>query len=247
MKKIVVIPCRHDSTRLPRKGLLDINGKPMIWWVYQQCKKAHEISDVILAIDHEETKNVCEQHNLKYIMTSKDCPSHILRIYEVSIVVNADLYVEVCGDEPMIEPHAIDEIASQKFDPDDSIFFQAYSDLINPIDAYDFTTNKFVTDAEGNVLYFSRSPIPYPKGSRDFILKKGIGIHAFTKKALKFVYDHPTIGPLESIEQIDELRFLEYGHKVRAIKVSSQSKSVDTLKDLQYVRKIINDECQCKY
>ena len=240
MKKIVVIPSRYDSTRLPGKGLLDINGKPMIWWVYQQCKKAHEIDDVILAIDHEATKLACEQHNLKYIMTSSECPSHVLRIYEVSTQIEADLYVEVCGDEPMIESTAIDEVASQQFNPNDSLFFQAYTDLVNPIDAYDFTTNKFVTDINGNVLYFSRSPIPYPKGSREFTLKKGVGIHAFTKKALKFIYDHPVIGPLESIEQIDELRFLEYGHKVKAVKVNSKSKSVDTFKDLQYVRKIMS-------
>ena len=240
MKKIVVIPSRYDSTRLPGKGLLDINGKPMIWWVYQQCKKAHEIDDVILAIDHEATKLVCEQHNLKYVMTSSECPSHVLRIYEVSTFIEADLYVEVCGDEPMIESTAIDEVASQQFNPNDSLFFQAYTDLVNPLDAYDFTTNKFVTDINGNVLYFSRSPIPYPKGSREFTLKKGVGIHAFTKKALKFIYDHPVIGPLESIEQIDELRFLEYGHKVKAVKVNSKSKSVDTFKDLQYVRKIMS-------
>lgn len=240
MKKIVVIPSRYDSTRLPGKGLLDINGKPMIWWVYQQCKKAHEIDDVILAIDHEATKLACEQHNLKYVMTSSECPSHVLRIYEVSTQIEADLYVEVCGDEPMIESTAIDEVASQQFNPNDSLFFQAYTDLVNPIDAYDFTTNKFVTDINGNVLYFSRSPIPYPKGSREFTLKKGVGIHAFTKKALKFIYDHPVIGPLESIEQIDELRFLEYGHKVKAVKVNSKSKSVDTFKDLQYVRKIMS-------
>lgn len=240
MKKIVVIPSRYDSSRLPRKGLLDINGKPMIWWVYQQCKKAQKIDDVILAIDHEETKDVCKKYNLKFVMTSKECPSHILRIYEVSTMIDADLYIEVCGDEPMIEPQAINEMASQNFDPNDSIFFQAYADLTNPIDAYDFTTNKFVTDIDSNVLYFSRSPIPYPKGSRDFILKKGIGIHAFTKKALKFIYDHSIIGPLESIEQIDELRFLEYGHKIKAVKVNSMSKSVDTFKDLQYVRKMLS-------
>ena len=112
MKKIVVIPSRYDSTRLPGKGLLDINGKPMIWWVYQKCKKAHEIDDVILAIDHEAAKLACEQHNLKYVMTSSECPSHVLRIYEVSTHIEADLYVEVCGDEPMIESTAIDEVAS---------------------------------------------------------------------------------------------------------------------------------------
>ncbi len=235
----IIIPSRYNSSRLPGKGILDINGKPMIWWVYQQCLKCKAIDNIYVAIDHDKSKEVCEIYNIPYIMTSENCPSHILRIWEASEKIKSDLYIEVCGDEPMIEPEAIDKIALQKFDKNESVVFQAYTDLTNPIDVYDFTTNKFVTDINDNVLYFSRSPIPYPKGSRDFKLKKGIGIHAFTKSALNFIHDNNTIGPLEKIEEIDELRFIEYGHKIKAVKVQSNSKSVDTLKDLTYIRSII--------
>ena len=238
-KTVAIIPSRYASSRLPGKGLADINGKPMIWWVYNQCLKSKRLDDVVAAIDDERLEEACVKHGIKYLMTSKECGSHIQRIWEASETVYADVYVEVCGDEPMIEPGAIDAVCAVELDADDFCFIQAYTDLTNPVDAYDFTTNKMVTDLAGNVLYFSRSPIPYPKGNRDFTLKKGVGIHAFTKKSLDFLIEHPEPGPLERIEEIDELRYIEYGHRVRAVRVQSSSVSVDTPKDLEFVRKAL--------
>lgn len=240
---VAVIPSRYASSRLPGKGIADINGKPMIWWVYQQCIKCRCLDDIVVAIDDERTKDVCKAHGIKYLMTSKDCNSHILRIWEVSEETDADIYIEVCGDEPMIEPGAIEDVvkAAEEFNAKDYGVVQSYTDLTDPVSAYDCTINKMVTDMKGDVIYFSRSPIPYPKGKRDFVLKKGVGIHAFTKRSLDFLHDHPVRGPLERIEEIDELRYIEYGHRVKAVHVESSSISVDTPKDLEYVRKVLSN------
>ena len=242
-KIVAIIPSRYASSRLPGKGLADINGKPMLWWVYQQCLKCDCLADVVAAIDDERTEAACIEHGIKYLMTSKDCHGYIQRIWEASEAIDADFYVAVCGDEPMIEPAAIATVCrATETDHNGFGFMKGFTDLTNPINAYDFASIKLVTDLNGDVLILTRSPIPYPKGSRDFVLKKSVGVNAFTKRSLDFLHDHPTAGPLERIEEIDELRFIEYGHRVKSVKVESCSISVDTPKDLAYVRKILSHD-----
>ncbi len=238
MKIIGVIPSRYASTRFPGKGIADICGKPMIWWVYNQVKKVPEISEAYVATDDQRIVDICNQEGIPSVMTSDSCPTHLERLYEVSTKIDADFYINVNGDEPLIESSAIEALIPTDIDPNTSYFANGMMTLHDPIDAYDSSKIKIVTDMFGYGLYMARSPVPYPKGRSDFFLKKFVGIQCFTKKALQFVIDTPR-GYLESIEDIDEFRFLENGHKVKFIMTNATTLSVDTQKDLNKVRKII--------
>ena len=172
-------------------------------------------------------------------MTSDSCPTHLERLYEVSTKIDADFYICVNGDEPLMESKCVEDlIPKDAIDPNSSYFANGMMVLTDPIDAYDSSKIKIATDMMGFGMYMARSPIPFPKGRSDFQLKKFVGVQCFTKKALQFVNDTPR-GYLESIEDIDEFRFLENGHKVKFVLTEATTLSVDTKKDLEKVRMII--------
>lgn len=238
MKIIGVIPARYRSSRFPGKPLADICGKPMVWWVYRSLKKATGINEAYVATDDTRIVEACERENIPSILTSEDCPTHLERIYEVSTKVEADFYINVNGDEPLIESAAIEAMLPNGVSSDESYFANAMMVLHDPIDAFDTSKIKIATDMAGYGLYMARSPIPFPKGRSNYSLKKFVGIQCFTKKALYFAA-HTTRGYLESIEDIDEFRFLENGHKIKFVTVEATTLSVDTQKDLEKVRMII--------
>ena len=241
MKVIGVIPSRYASTRFPAKGLADICGKPMIWWVYRSLKATKGIEEAYVATDDQRIIDVCVQLGIPAVMTSDSCPTHLERLYEVSTKIDADFYINVNGDEPLIESSAIEAmIPGDDVNPNESYFANGMMILRDPIDAYDSSKIKIATDMAGYGLYMARSPIPFPKGRSDFQLKKFVGIQCFTKKALQFVADTPR-GYLESIEDIDEFRFLENGHKIKFILTEATTLSVDTKKDLEKVRMIMQE------
>ncbi len=238
MKIIGVIPARYQSSRFPGKPLADICGKPMIWWVYRSLCQTKGIEEAYVATDDARIAKVCESEGIPSIMTSAACPTHLERLYEVSEKINADFYINVNGDEPLIESSAIEKMIPQDVDSNESYFANGMMILRDPIDAYDTSKIKIATDMKGYGLYMGRSPIPFPKGRGDFALKKFVGIQCFTKRALHFAANTPR-GYLESIEDIDEFRFLENGHRVKFILVEATTLSVDTQKDLERVRTII--------
>lgn len=241
MKIIGVIPSRYASTRFPGKGLADICGRPMLWWVYQSMKNAKGIDEAYVATDNEIIGKACEQWNIPWVMTSDTCPTHLERLYEVSTKIDADFYINVNGDEPLMESSCIEDLIPVNVDPDDSYVANGMMNLIDPIDAYDSSKIKIATDMMGYGLYMARSPIPFPKGRSDFKLKKFVGVQCFSKKALEFVNKTPR-GYLESIEDIDEFRFLENGHKIKFVLTEATTVSVDTPKDLEKVRMIIAEK-----
>lgn len=238
MKVIGVIPSRYASTRFPGKGISDICGRPMIWWVYRGLKAAKGIDEAYVATDSDIITKVCDKWNIPWVMTSDNCPTHLERLYEVSTKINADFYINVNGDEPLIESKCIEDLIPVDVDPNESYFANGLMNLKDPIDAFDSSKIKIATDMMGYGLYMARSPIPYPKARSDFKLKKFVGVQCFTKKALEFVNKTPR-GYLESIEDIDEFRFLENGHKIKFILTEATTLSVDTQKDLEKVRLII--------
>ncbi len=244
MKIVGVIPARYKSGRFPGKPIADICGKPMVWWVYQKLQAVEEIEEVYVATDSEIIKEVCEEEGLKVIMTSEDCPTHLERLYEVSTKVDADFYINVNGDEPLIDSKCIKDLLPKGVDPDSSYAANGMMILRDPIDAIDSSKIKIAVDTLGFGMYMARSPIPFPKGNSEYELKKFVGVQCFTKKALKFAGETPR-GYLESIEDIDEFRFLENGHKIKFILTEANTLSVDTRKDLDKVRGIIAKQC-CK-
>lgn len=240
MKIIGVIPARYSSTRFPGKPLADICGKPMLWWVYQQVRKIEAFDQVICAIDDERIQKICEKFNMEYVMTKNNHPEHISRIHEVSEKIKADYYMCINGDEPLISQECIlpiipSEVKSEPY------FGGAMRILSDPAETMDFAKIKLVVSEQtGKCLYMSRTPVPYPRGTLLFKYNKYVGVECFNKAALDFFVKTP-MNDLEKIEDIDHLRFLANGIDLHFHYVESESISVDTPKDLEKVKKIIEE------
>ena len=239
MKIIGVIPARYGSTRFPGKPLADICGKPMIWWVYQQAIQVKEFFKIVVATDDERIVEVCNKYSIETVMTSTETPNHIHRIWEVSEIIDADYYVSINGDEPLINPDNI-RIALANEIHEEPYFQSVYKEITDPAELIDISNVKIVLGTKKQCLYQSRLPVPSTKGSILFKYKKAIGIECFNKKALDAFVSLP-MGILEKIEDIDHLRFLENGIPIIYEKIDSVSISVDTKNDLEKVRKIITE------
>lgn len=237
MKIIGVIPARYQSSRFPGKPLADICGKPMLWWVYQQVSKVECFDEVVCAIDDPRIEEICIKYNMKYVLTKSDHPEHISRIHEVATKIQADYYMCINGDEPLISKECILPVV-----PKETVtapyFGGAMRILTDPAETIDFAKIKVVVSDTGRCLYMSRTPVPYPRGTLLFQYKKYVGVECFNKAALDFFVNTP-MGSLERIEDIDHLRFLENDIDLHFNYVESDSISVDTPKDLEKVRKMI--------
>ncbi len=241
MRVVAVIPARYRSSRLQGKPLADICGRPMIWWVYSRVKKACGIDAVYVATDSEKIRETCADYKIACLLTSDKHPTSTQRLYEVAQKIPADVYICVNGDEPLIDPKTVEQIIPSPDKP----FFAAnlMTKIDSPVQAMDDTNIKVVTDTDGNALFMSRSPIPHPKSSIHFDYYKHLGVLAYSKAALQFFAETPK-GQVESIEDINELRFIEHGKKLKMIPVQAQTLSVDTPKDLDYVRRVIKEKLE---
>lgn len=243
MKVICVIPARYASTRMPGKMLADICGNPMIWWVFQNVKKVKSFDEVYIATDDNRIRKVCEDFGANVIMTSSSCSCLIDRLYEVSKTVNGDYYVSINGDEPILESEIMDKVLPDYVDNRNPVVRGLAREFTNPAEVIDPGNMKMAIGRGGYCLYRSRSPIPYPQTTTSFTYKKYVGVELFNKPALNFyVNTEPT--ELEQIEDIGALRFLEYGIPIYYKIVKSNSLSVDTPKDLEYIRKVIREKIE---
>lgn len=239
MKKIGVIPARYQSSRLPGKPLVDICGKPMIWWVYNRAIKAEGLNDLVVATDDERIVAVCNEYDLKCVMTDKNHRTGVDRLSEVSHKLEADYYILIQGDEPLIEIENIEEMCRRvESDNEPDCVYTFKTPIHNPIDVVNNTIIKTVTDLNNRILFSSRSPIPYPKNCIDFDYYKTVGIYAYPRNVIKN-YRQLTCGPIEAAEDHDIIRMLENGITIKAFSIETDTISVDTEKDLQRVRKII--------
>lgn len=239
MKIVCIIPARYQSSRFPGKPLVDICGKPMIQRVYEQVTKVKEFSEVYVATDDERIRQVCEEKNIKVLMTRNNHPVHVCRLQEVSEKINADYYVCVCGDEPLIDPETIKAILPQ---PNEKKYYvrSLMRDFSDPAEVIDPGNIKVTTTEEGDCIGLSRSPIPFPYKTVLFKYQKVVGVECFTKEALDFFAVTPK-GPIEKIEDIALLRYLEHGKPINYKKVSTVALSVDTPRDLEKVICIIKE------
>lgn len=241
MKIIGVIPARYKSSRFPGKPLADICGKPMIWWVYQQAKKVKEFSEVYVATESEIIKEACEKLNINVVMTADTHPTGSDRVGEVARKIPADLYVNIQGDEPMIEPETISKAILPFFENSDLQVSNLMTAIKDPVDVVNFTIPKVIAARDGRGVYLTRSPAPYPKGSIDYKYYKQVCVYGFTPQALDF-YCNSERGKTEKIEDIEILRFIEAGWKVQYIEVDSETVAVDTVKDLEKVNRIMKEK-----
>jgi len=238
MSIVGIIPARYASSRFPGKPLADICGKPMIWWVYQHVSKVKRISKVYIATDDERIAKVCMSYHMNYVMTSPNHQNHILRVAEVAERIDAKYYICVNGDEPLMKEENIDKVI-----PENEVEERVYvgylmRNLFDPAETIDTSNIKLAVKENGEIIYMSRMPIPYPKGTLNVTYKKLIGVECFNKKALDFFRD-TEIGFLEKVEDIDPLRFIENGYGIYANLIDSDSLAVDTKNDLEKVRNIM--------
>lgn len=243
MKVIGVIPARYGSSRFPGKPLQDICGKPMLWWVYQQASKVSELEEIYVATDDERVEALCRTYDMNCVMTGEHA-THIARVHELSTKVEADFYVNINGDEPLIEPETIRAIIPTEASEEPKVF-GLMKILRDPVELIDPTNIKVATNKDGVALYISRAPIPHPYKTILFEYKKAIGVECWNKAALElFVNSEP--GVMETIEDLVALRFFENGCPMHYTLVESNSLSVDTPKDLEKVRllmqKIIDEQ-----
>ena len=238
MKIIGVIPARYDSSRFPGKPLADICGKPMLWWVYQQTNKVTEFDAVYVATDNDKIQRACRMYHIPCIMTQNDHPTHVHRIHEVSEKIVSNYYVVVCGDEPLIDPQVIKK-ALPEHDNHKEIYIGGLCRYFtDPAEVIDPANIKVVTNNEDDCILLSRAPIPFPYKTVLFKYKKVVGVECYNKAALDYFVSKEK-GFLESIEDVTLQRFLENKHHIKYQLVDSDSLSVDTPKDLEKVRSII--------
>jgi 3-deoxy-manno-octulosonate cytidylyltransferase (CMP-KDO synthetase) len=210
----------------------------MIWWVYQQVKKVKELSNIIVATDDERIAEVCHDHSMNVIMTSKDGSCLIDRLYEVSRIIESDYYVSINGDEPLIESVIIPSVFPSEIIRNKPVARGLMREFTDPVEVIDPANLKLVCASDGRLIYVSRSPVPYPQKTINFKFKKYVGVECYNKDALKFYYKAQP-GEIEKIEDLGHLRFLEHGIPVYFSLVKSNSLSVDTQKDLEKVRYIM--------
>ena len=241
MKVVGIIPARYGSTRLPGKPLKDILGYPMIWWVYKRVCSVKKLDEVYVATDDERIKGVCEQFNIPVVMTANTHKTAAHRLQEVSESVVADFYLQLNGDEPLINTDAIEAAIPDEVPDDREFGTNIITEMTEPAQVMDANI-KMVFDNEMNALYMSRTPIPYPFKAIDYKYYKHVGIIGYNKKMLDF-YKNSKPGRFEIIEGIDTLRFLDYGKQLKLFLVPEcHSLSVDTDKDLEMVIKMIKEQ-----
>ena len=240
MKVVAVIPARYGSTRLPGKPLLDICGKPLIQRVWDVVARVHGLDEIIVATDDERIADVVRDFGGRAMMTSPDCQSGSDRVREVAQTVDAEVYVNVQGDEPLLEPSAIEKLLDV-FAQDANVQVATLCSPISQEEAQSPNQVKVVCDHTGNALYFSRASLPFVRETNETAEYFGhIGIYAYRREAL-YSFTSLPVSPLEQAEKLEQLRFLQAGIPIRVLEVSRMGVGVDTQKDLERVRTVIRE------
>jgi 3-deoxy-manno-octulosonate cytidylyltransferase (CMP-KDO synthetase) len=240
LRVVGIIPARYASTRFEGKPLADLAGKPMIQHVYERSRRAACLDDLLVATDDERIFQAVRSFGGKAVMTSPDHATGTDRLAEVCESLDADIVVNVQGDEPLIEPAAIEQ-AAQPLIADASIVMGT---LMNEIASEEELLNpnvvKVVVDKDGFALYFSRSPLPYPRpgtwGKATYY--RHIGLYVYRREFL-MTYARLPQTPLEKQEKLEQLRALEHGYRIRVVLTEHRSIGVDTPEDLEGVRALL--------
>ncbi len=242
----VVIPARYASTRFPGKPLADLCGKPMIQWVYERSALCESVDLVIVATDDDRIARVVESFGGDVVMTRADHPTGTDRLAEVAAGLDDELIVNVQGDEPLIDPVMI-EAAVAPLLSDDSIPMGTLKTPLTSLEEYlNPNVVKVVTDLQGFALYFSRTPIPYPRDFsseleqrwQELATAKHVGLYVYRRDFL-LQYPHLQSTPLETQECLEQLRALEHGYRIRVAETTLVGQGVDTPEDLERVKVLL--------
>ncbi len=237
MRIAAIIPARLASTRLPRKILRPIAGRPMLAWVYEAARASKLLNEVIVATDSDEIADLCRKEGWPFRMTSPECKSGTERVVEVSRTVAADVYVNVQGDEPLTRPEHLDILTRLMQDP--AVQVGTIKTPCAAVDINNPNAVKVVTDLNGRALYFSRATIPFDRdraGTVDYF--KHLGFYAYRRAALESFMSWPE-SELERSERLEQLRFLDNGIPIHVAETHFDTVGVDTEEDLQRVENIL--------
>ncbi|MGA9884283.1 MAG: 3-deoxy-manno-octulosonate cytidylyltransferase [Candidatus Acidiferrales bacterium] len=240
---LAIIPARYSSSRFPGKPLASISGRPMIQHVVERVRGAEHISRVVVATDDARIQKAVADFGAEAIMTRSDHRSGTDRVAEVAAHVAADIYVNVQGDEPLVDPGTVDALVSSMIEEDVVQIATACSAITTQRDIMDPNIVKVVRDFDGNALYFSRAPIPWVRDRDEKIAAqhwKHLGLYAYRRDAL---LDFPTLPPgdLERLEQLEQLRWLENDYRVRVVETEYDALSVDVPADVERVEKLLRE------
>ncbi len=248
---VAVIPARYGSTRFPGKSLAMIKDKPMIQWVYERTKRSKLVSTVIVATDDERIEQAVSSFGGEAMMTSRDHTTGTDRIAEVAGKYRCDIIVNVQGDEPLIQPEMIDQAIQPLLDDHTVPMSTLCKKILLHEEAFDPNVVKVVFDKQGFALYFSRAPIPWDrdgwagKSSWNELsvtkpLYKHIGLYVYRKNFL-LQYARMPQTVLETTEKLEQLRALEYGHKIKTVVTQYDSFGVDIPGDLSKILKHLEE------
>jgi 3-deoxy-manno-octulosonate cytidylyltransferase (CMP-KDO synthetase) len=234
-----VIPARFASSRYPGKALATLAGKPMIEHVWERANMSRYLSDVLVATDDDRIANAVHKFGGQVRMTRADHPSGTDRLAEIASSEDAALYVNIQGDEPLIDPEAIDAAILSVHGDEAVDMGTLKKQIIDPTDIVNTNVVKVVTNLLGDAIYFSRCPIPYERDGRSGvpIYFKHIGLYVYRREFL-LRYPDLTVGPLEEAERLEQLRVLENGYRIRVVETDYESLGVDTPEDLERVNQL---------
>lgn len=238
---IGVIPARFKSSRYEGKPLALINGIPMIKRTYEQAKKSKLLDELVVATEHEKIKEYCESENIPVVMTTDNCLTGTDRIAEVALEKHFDLYVNIQGDEPVIDPKSIDEIVSEyKKYKDEYVAYNLYKIIDDESEVHSNTIIKTIVNEKDELMYMSRLGVPFNKSKNEVKHKKQVCVYGFTKKALElFSSREKTLN--EQFEDIEILRFVDMGEKVKMKETFVDSIAVDVPEDIKKVEKFLKE------
>ncbi|MCD6327787.1 3-deoxy-manno-octulosonate cytidylyltransferase [bacterium] len=255
-RTVVIIPARYSSSRFPGKVLHEILGKPMIMWVYERAGLISLADDVIVATDNLNVFNAVKDFGGRALMTSEHHQSGSDRIAEAALSLDCDIVVNVQGDEPMLDPEAVDRCIQELLQDPGQEVVTLSAPIRKVSELFDPNTVKLISSLDDYALYFSRSPIPYSKeimdAERDGTLtqeqfdrsdvqfKKHVGVYIYRKDFL-IRFSQMDSTPLQGIERLEQLRILENGYPIKAIKTDAILKNVDVPEDVPEVERLLEE------
>ena len=241
MKAIGIIPARFHSTRFQGKVLADLGGRSVIQHVWENAKKAKMIDDLIIAADDERIIDAAQGFGAQAVYTSPDQPSGTDRLLEVVNPIDVNVVVNIQGDEPMVKPEMIDELARALLDDKDVKMATLAKVIEDDAEADDPNVVKVVIDKQGFALYFSRSMIPYPRFETSKPYFKHLGLYSYTKDFL-FEFANWPKSKLEMAEGLEQLRALENGCRIKVIETKFDTIGIDTPEDLEKAKSYLGLE-----
>lgn len=240
---LAVIPARLASTRLPEKCLIPLCGKPMILWVVEAVHRCRNVDRVLVATDDTRIRDTVRAAGWQAVMTRTDHPSGTDRVAEAACHGDADVIVNVQGDEPLIDPQLVDRLVEAMRAPEAWDMATAATPITDPEELARTAVVKTVWDRTHRALYFSREPIPHVRDAEAFVAGmhwRHLGVYAYRRAFLDRMVQTPP-SPLELCEKLEQLRALHIGGRIAVIETEDRGAGVDTAADVARVERLLQE------